>query len=154
MSGNVQQLPAPLDDLNKVPKFTASQLVRALLLVQAEDCQINADDFDPRVFLCVACMNKAISGQRCMSFAWPDPEASEEERLIANLRRIMFPHRPDPPPAATTSTAPARESNSEFATIAAAQDKQVTILAVYDDSSDEAIDYSSPRDEGEEVVLG
>ncbi len=31
------KLPVSLDDLNKIPRFTASQLMRALLIVIAED---------------------------------------------------------------------------------------------------------------------
>ncbi|TFK83802.1 hypothetical protein K466DRAFT_602549 [Polyporus arcularius HHB13444] len=99
------KLPVLSDDLDTiVPRFTASQLVRALLIVIGEDSQIKADDIDPRVFLCVGCVNRSVAGQRMMSFAWPDPEASEEDKLIVMLRRMMYPHRPTSP---TPESAPA-----------------------------------------------
>ncbi|TFK78360.1 hypothetical protein K466DRAFT_607058 [Polyporus arcularius HHB13444] len=92
------KLPVSLDDLNKIPRFTASQLVRALLIVIAEDDQVKAPGFDPRVFLCVGCVNRTVKGERMMSFAWPDPNASEEDKLIQQLQHIMY-HRPGSPPS-------------------------------------------------------
>ncbi|KAI0701108.1 hypothetical protein C8T65DRAFT_741808 [Cerioporus squamosus] len=101
-----QNLPEHLDDLNKIPHFTASQLVRALLIVIAEDSRVKANDFDARVFLCTNCVNRSVAGERMMSFAWPDPNASEEEKLTKHLHRLMYPHRPQSPPPPSVPVAP------------------------------------------------
>ncbi|TFK80371.1 hypothetical protein K466DRAFT_569697 [Polyporus arcularius HHB13444] len=59
------------------PTFTASQLLRALLLVVSEDMNNHYDD-DTR--------------ERGMTFGHPDPGGTEEEDLIQRLRAIMYPH--------------------------------------------------------------